>query len=79
MAHIARHGVDPNEVEEAVESPYWTTPGRGETVVLLGRTHAGRYLTVIMADSVVEPDAYYVATARDMTPSERRTFNRKVE
>lgn len=76
--HIARHNVDPGEVEEAVEHPYWTFDGKGGVTVLLGRTYAGRYLTVILADCTAVEDAHYVATAREMTASEKRTFTRKV-
>ncbi|MEE2051905.1 hypothetical protein [Nocardiopsis tropica] len=76
-AHIARHGVVPQEVEEAIESPYWTFPGREGSTVLLGCTRTGRYLAVIMVESTSEHRSMYIATARGMTPKERRAFKRK--
>lgn len=78
IEHIARHHVDPSEVEEAVEHPYWTFDGKGGVTVLLGRTYAGRCLTVILADCIAVEEAHYVVTAREMTASEKRTFTRKV-
>jgi hypothetical protein len=65
-------------VEEAVEHPYWTFGGKGGVTVLLGRTHGGRYLAVILTECVAVEDAHYVVTAREMTASEKRTFTRKV-
>lgn len=76
--HIARHQVDPGEVEEAVQHPYWTFPGKGNTTVLLGRTCAGRYLAVVIVDCTAREGANYVVTAREMTLAERRAFKRKV-
>lgn len=75
--HIARHGVDPREVEEATESPYWTYPGVDESTILLGKTYGGRHLTVVLVESISERRSWYVATARDMTASERRAFKRR--
>ncbi|MEU4741862.1 hypothetical protein AB0G02_15550 [Actinosynnema sp. NPDC023658] len=73
--HIARHGVTLNEVREAIlQRPYWQVEGKGDTVLIYGRIHAGRYLFVVAADD--DGDAFIV-TARDMTPSERKTFQRK--
>jgi hypothetical protein len=36
-AHIARHGVSPEEVEQATERPFYTMPGRDGTTLLFGR------------------------------------------
>ncbi|WP_017571492.1 BrnT family toxin [Nocardiopsis halotolerans] len=77
-AHIARHGVIPQEVEQAAESPYRTFPGREGSTILLGRTYAGRHPTVVLADAIDDHRSWYVVTDRDMTPKERRTFQRRV-
>jgi uncharacterized protein len=74
-AHIARHGVTLSEVEQATERPFWTYAGRDGTTVLLGATHNGRHLVIVLADAL--DGRCYVATARDMTPAERRVFKRK--
>ncbi|MFB9251514.1 hypothetical protein ACFFWE_25010 [Sphaerisporangium melleum] len=76
--HIARHGVTPEEVEEVVFSrPQWEALGRDDSTLVYGTTDAGRYLLVVLADSVAESEAWYVATARDMTQRERKLFVQK--
>ena len=43
--HVAVHGVTLDEVREAIlEHPYWAVPGRAGTILIYGRTYAGRYL-----------------------------------
>lgn len=77
-AHIAKHGIEPQEVEEAVFTrPQWVENGRDDTVIVLGRSDAGRYLLVVLTDSYVVLDAWYVITARDMTKTERQRYGRK--
>lgn len=74
--HIAAHGVTPGEVEQVVNTrPRLTVPGRDGVEYVFGTSDAGRYLLVVLAESLDGRD--YVATARDMTDSERRTFRRK--
>jgi hypothetical protein len=57
-----------------LERPYWAAPGRNNTTLVYGRTGVGRYLLVVAID---EGDGAFIATARDMTESEKRTFHRK--
>jgi hypothetical protein len=74
-SHIAAHGVTLVEVREAIlERPYWAAPGREGTILVYGRTYAGRYLLVVAID---ENGAAFIVTARDMTDAEKRTFRRK--
>ncbi len=74
--HIARHGVTPEEVQEALYTrPRWITPGRGGTTLVFAMTDAGRYLLVVIAPA--HDGDVYVVTARDLNDSERRTFRRK--
>jgi len=73
--HIARHRITPEEVEQAVFTrPQFETSGRDDSTLIYGTTDAGRHLLTVMVDSAAEPDSWYVATARDMTPSEKRLF-----
>ena len=73
--HIARHGVTMDEVRETVlERPYWTTPGKSDSVLIYGQTYAGRYLLVV---ALTEDDEAFIVTARDMTAVEKNTFRRK--
>ena len=74
--HIARHGVAPEEVQEALYTrPRWIAPGRSATTLVFAVTDAGRYLLVVIAPAL--DGGVYVITARDLTDSERRTFRRK--
>ncbi|HMA47933.1 MAG TPA: BrnT family toxin [Frankiaceae bacterium] len=74
-AHIARHGVTPDEVEDVVFSPPLWVERRGNgTYIVLGTTRGGRYLLVVLAPR--GGSAYYVVTVRDMTPAERRRYTR---
>lgn len=73
--HIARHGVTLDEVREALlERPHYQAKGRNETILIYGRTAEGRHLLVVAVD---DHGAAFVVTARDMTPSEKKTFARK--
>ena len=63
------------EVREAIlERPYWMTLGKNDTTLIYGRTDAGRYLFVVAVDDHGEA---FVVTAREMTPNEKKTFQRK--
>lgn len=74
--HIARHGVTPDEVEEALYSrPRLVEPGRDGTRLLYCGTAAGRHLSVVVAEA---PDGRdFIVTARDMTEMEKRAFRRR--
>lgn len=74
-AHIARHNLIPSEVEEAARRPHHHYRGREDTTVLLGKTYAGRYLFVVLAEAM--DGRWYVVTARDMEEIERKAYERK--
>lgn len=74
-AHIAEHGVLPREVEQATQRPRYLQPGRAGTTLLYGRTGAGRYLFVVLTEAL--DGRWYVVTAYDMTPAQRRAYNQK--
>lgn len=74
--HIARHGVSPDEVEEAVYvRPRLVAPGATGTTLVYCTTSAGRHLLVVLAEALDGRD--YVVTARDMTNNEKRAFRRR--
>jgi len=76
--HIARHKVEPAEVEEAVFGKRFVLRARGKNrYVLYGRTYQGRYLLVVLEH--LGGKEFFVVTARDMTDSERRLYKRKVK
>lgn len=75
--HIARHGVTPDEVEEALyTNPRWIDKGRGGTRLVWCTTAVGRHLLVVVGDAADGRD--YVVTARDMDSDEKKLFRRKV-
>jgi len=72
--HIDRHGVEETEVEEVFGGRLYVRKVRhGYTV--LGATATGRRLFVVGAR--LEAGGFRPITARDMTPSERRLFERR--
>jgi hypothetical protein len=75
--HIARHGVDPDEVEDVCFGrPLLLrakTSGKNPAYYALGQTASGRYLFCVVLQF---PDGKgYPVTARPMTPTERLRFN----
>ena len=75
-AHIAKHGVRASEVEEVVNTgPRWEHPGAEGSTLVYGRSAAGRALLVVLVESA--DGRWFVATARDLSTSEMRTFRRK--
>jgi uncharacterized protein len=74
--HIAAHDVTPDEVEQVVYArPRLVLKGPEGTQYVFGTTDAGRYLLVVLAESI--EGLAYVVTARDMTSAERQAFRRK--
>jgi uncharacterized DUF497 family protein len=75
-AHVARHGITPAEVEEAIYSrPRLVAPGRDGTRLVFAETEAGRFLFVVVGEAMDGRD--FVVTARDMTVNERRLFRKR--
>lgn len=75
-AHIAKHNVAPSEVEEVVNTrPRWEHADAESSILVYGQTTAGRHLLVVLAESA--DGRWYVATARDLTKTEMRTFRQK--
>lgn len=81
IEHIARHGLTPEEVEEAVFDDPDRTMLRGprserdrtrSIYYLYGRTGAGRYLQVVLLD--LGRGLALPVTARDMTQTERHRY-----
>ena len=73
LDHIARHGVEPEEAEEAFLGRRLVFRAREGRHVLFGRSAAGRHLIVAFALSA---GIARVVTARDMTRSEKRRYRR---
>ena len=74
VEHIARHGVEPEEAEEAATDPRRAPfPAHSGRVGVIGRTAVGRILVVILER---RGSAWRVITARDATPGEKRAYRR---
>jgi uncharacterized DUF497 family protein len=69
IAHIAKHSVSPEEVEEVFfdDTPHFRR--HGKVFCAFGQTMSGRYLFVVFR--FVTPNTVRVITARDMTEKER--------
>jgi len=71
--HIHSHGVSEEEVIEAMENRLEEFPGSKGSMVLIGRTRAGRVLRVIYAPSR-DGDGIFVITAYDLPPKQYRAL-----
>ena len=73
--HIARHGIEPEEVEEVFAGDHKVRRTRQQRYIALGETLDGRLAFVVfrrLSGGLVK-----VITARDMDARERRLFRRK--
>ena len=67
---ITKHGVEPDEVEEAFfNPPHKVRRSESGKLLLYGRSQAGRYLFIVFT---AEGRRVTVISARDMTDAERR-------
>jgi hypothetical protein len=80
VAHIAQHGVSPDEVEYVATHQHLrfpaTTKGEGRRWKLLGKTLDGRYLVVVFA---VRDGRFRTVTAYTMNQAERRKYGPELE
>ncbi len=73
--HIARHNVEPEEVEEVCKSKNLFNKWKNKTYRVIGQTEDGRYLTIFLAPRIGQ--SYYPVTARDAVAREKKVFRRK--
>lgn len=71
IAHIARHDVIPEEVEEVCHGQPITSQTYKGRLRVVGPTRSRRMLTVILAPTE-QPGVYYPVTARPADRKERR-------
>jgi uncharacterized DUF497 family protein len=69
IAHISRHNVIREEVEEVVANAHHFSSTYDGRLRVIGRTKAGRALTVILAPRT--ETSYYIVTARPPAKKER--------
>lgn len=76
VAHIARHEVVPEEVEDVCHDAPIVSETYAGRLRVIGRTARGRILTVILAPE--SEGAYYVVTARPASRKERRLYQEQM-
>jgi len=72
--HIARHGVDTWEVDEATDDTLYFKR-RGDRYMAIGQTYSGRYITAIVAPNPTGD--WRVITARPSNYREIRLVRRR--
>jgi len=73
--HIARHDVEPFEVEDVCDSVLTVTFRQGKNRYrVYGQTAEGRYLFIVLER--LNNSRFKPITARDMTPSEKSKIRR---
>jgi len=73
--HIGSHNVIPQEIEEANFNEPLVMKARGKRYIVYGRSDSGRYIFIV---AVYKGKGVVRAiTARNMTQSERRLYNKK--
>jgi hypothetical protein len=75
IAHIARHGIDPIEVEDICFEKHFANKGRYGRYVLYGQSHTGRYIKLILER--LYDHVFRTITAYDMTESEKHNYKSK--
>jgi uncharacterized DUF497 family protein len=73
IAHIARHEVTKDEVEQVCQSDYQAFEAKKERLIVIGSTEASRILAVVL-DPEPEEGKYYPVTARSADRKERRDY-----
>ncbi len=76
IEHIGRHGVSPDEVEQAIfTTTCYIRRGKGEDIYyVFGHAEGGRHLFIVVHD--LHGGVGYVVTARDMSDKERNLYKR---
>jgi len=72
VAHVARHGVTPVEVEEVCQGSYLVRQTYQGRLMVIGPNAAGNLLSVILAPE--GEGAFYVVTARPSAKKERGIY-----
>jgi hypothetical protein len=74
VAHIARHYVTPDEVEEVCHGPFIARQAYRGRLMLIGPTQEGRMLTVVLDPEPNENGVHYPVTARPASRKDRRHY-----
>lgn len=72
IAHIARHDVIPDEVEQVCHGDPWVSETYGGRLRVVGPTSRGRFVTVILGPQ--GSGVYFTITARPASRRERQQY-----
>jgi hypothetical protein len=78
IEHIARHRINPKEVEEVCfneDEPPFIRSGRENLHYVFGKAYSGRFLFVVVR--FIRPGEVRVITARDMNAWEKNYFRKR--
>ena len=75
--HIYDHGVNEDEVEQALANRGEDRPGTKDSRVGVGQTDAGRYLRVIYGRDP-KPDSVFVVTAYELSGKPLKAYRRRI-
>lgn len=75
-AHIARHNVTPEEVDELCKADPLVQQGKKGRLAVSGKTSTGRFLVVIL-DPEPESGVYYPVTAYPASGRYRRIYEQE--
>ncbi len=74
VAHIARHGVTPEEVEEVCHGEPVVQVGKKGRSLVFGPTLSSRMLTVVLDSESLPRGMYYPVTARPCSRREQAIY-----
>ena len=77
IAHIARHNIIPEEVEEICHGDPLVQKGKKGRIALVGLTKSGRMLRVILDPE--EIDTYYPVTAHTASKKDKELYKQEKE
>ena len=77
LPHIYNHGVDEDEVEQALANRGEDRPGDKDSRIAIGQTDAGRYLRVIYVRDP-KPDSVFVITAYELHGKPLKAYRRRI-
>jgi uncharacterized DUF497 family protein len=78
-SHLARHTITQSEVFQVLANRYLTLPnpkGRPDTRRLIGTTHGGRIITIVVAPVAHDPATVRPITGWDTTTDELKLYDR---
>jgi len=76
VLHIARHAVNPDDVEQVCQGEHIQAQAYGGRIMLIGRTAHRRMLAIVL-DPEPEAGVYYPVTARTASRKERALFHQQ--